>query len=273
MNMNWLTRADHAGTATDNPRLLDLRDDRQRSEPGEDVRVESSDTRLVAHPLADPVFVEQYRRLGAAVHRAQAANGIRSVMVTSAVEGEGKTFVAANLAWTLSRSFGKRVLLVDGDMRNPSIHRLLRLDGGIGLGRAVQRPGDRPEARILSPTLSAIAGGAPDPDPVAWVVSEAAQRFLREARDQFDCVVVDTPPALAFPDAGLFLASLDVCLMVVRAAATAAPAVARAIEAIGTPRILGIVLNQVAGAEIAGGYGYYGPRSGSRPLAARRGAR
>src|SRR5262249_32428972 len=102
----------------------------------------SVDTRLVAHPKADPVFLEQYRRLGAAVHEAQVANGIRSVMVTSAVEGEGKTFVAANLAWTLSRSFSKRVLLVDGDLRNPSIHRLLRLEGGIGLGRAVQRPGD-----------------------------------------------------------------------------------------------------------------------------------
>jgi capsular exopolysaccharide synthesis family protein len=270
MNMNGLRQADHAGTATGIPRLLDLRDDRQWPHLDGDLRVELGDTRLVAHPEADPVFVEQYRRLGAAVHGAQVANGIRSVMVTSAVEGEGKTFVAANLAWTLSRSFGKRVLLVDGDMRNPSIHRLLRIEGGIGLRRAVQQPGDRPDARMLSPTLSVIAGGAPDPDPVAWVVSEAAQRFLREARDEFDCVVVDTPPALAFPDASLFVASLDVCLMVVRAAATASPAAARAVEAIGAPRILGVVLNQVAADEIARGYGYYGARGGSWPLTARR---
>ena len=269
--MNWLRLTDDAGPATGIPRLLDLRDNRQSAQLDGDLHVGPSDTRVVAHPEADAVFVEQYRRLGAVVHGAQAANGIRSVVVTSAVEGEGKTFVAANLAWTLCRSFGKRVLLVDGDMRNPSVHRLLRLEGGIGLARAIQRPGDRPDTRMLSPTLSVIAGGAPDPDPVAWIVSEAAQRFLREARDQFDCVVVDTPPALAFPDAGLFLANLDVCLMVVRAAATTSPAAARAVAAIGAPRILGVVLNQVAADEIAGGYGYYyGTRSGSWPFAARR---
>ena len=271
MNINELRRADRAGTAMNTPRLLDLRDDRHRPQLDGDLRVELGDTRVVAHPEADPVLVEQYRRLGAAVHGAHVANGVRSVMVTSAVEGEGKTFVAVNLAWTLSRSFGKRVLLVDGDMRNPSIHRLLRLDPGTGLARAVQRPGDRPDARMLSPTLSVVVGGAPDPDPVAWVVSEAAQRFLREARDRFDCVVVDTPPALAFPDAGLFAASLDACLMVVHAAATASTDAARAVEAIGATRILGVVLNQVAAHEIAGGYGYYyGGRAGGWPLAVRR---
>jgi Mrp family chromosome partitioning ATPase len=123
---------------------------------------------------------------------------------------------------------------------------------------------------MLSPTLSVIAGGAPDPDPVAWLVSEAAQQFLRESRDTFDCVVVDTPPVLAFPDAGLFASSVDVCLMVVRAAATASPAAARAVEAIGASRILGVVLNQVAASEIAAAYGYYGARSASFPFASSR---
>ena len=216
---------------------------------GEHRLVEPDDARLVVHPDADPVFVEQYRRLGAAVHQAQIEKGIRSVMVTSAVEGEGKTFVATNLAWILSRSFGKRVLLVDGDLRNPSIHRLLRIDDG------------KRHTRMLSPTLSVIAGGAPDPDPVAWLVSEDAQQFLRESRDTFDYVVVDTPPVLAFPDAGLFASSVDACLMVVRAATTASPAAARAVEAIGASRILGVVLNQVAAGEIAAAYGYYGARS------------
>ena len=272
--MNELKRAKHQVTPMAGLRLFDLQD-ASPSMPrlGEGAVGEPVDPRLVVHSDADPVFVKQYRLLGAAVHQAQVANGIRSVMVSSAVEGEGKTFVATNLAWTLSRSFGKRVLLVDGDLRKPSIHLLLGIDDEGGGGRVLQQAGDRAITRMLSPTLSVIAGGAPHADPVAWLVSERAQRFLRESRDTFDCVVVDTPPVLAFPDAGLFAASVDACLMVVRAAATASPAAARAVEAIGASRILGVVLNQVAAGEIAEAYGYYGARSGRFPFASWRGRR
>ena len=114
--MNELKREKHQVTPIGDTRLFDFRD-ASPSMPrfGEGAVAEPVDPRSIMHPDADPVFVEQYRRLGAAIHQAQVADGIRSVMVTSAVEGEGKTFVATNLAWTLSRSFGKRVLLVVGE--------------------------------------------------------------------------------------------------------------------------------------------------------------
>ncbi len=213
------------------------------------------DRRLISHPEANPVFVEQYRRLGAALYEARLERQIRSIMITSAVEGEGKTLSAINLALVLSRSFRKRVLLVDGDLRKPSVHQLLQLQNGTGLADILKRPVGRLPAHELSPTLSVITSGQRDADPVALLVSDAARRFMADVRDLFDCVVVDTPPIILFPDAGLFAGSLDACLMVVRAGTPAAQA-ARAVAALGSSRILGAVLNRAEASEVAAGSGY-----------------
>jgi capsular exopolysaccharide synthesis family protein len=243
-------------------RLLDLRgtsgtpDLSQERSDSELTREDSFDTRRVDHPESDAVFVEQYRRLGAALHQAQIQQGIRSVMVASAVEAEGKTLSATNLALTLSRSFKKRVLLVDGDLRKPGIHSLLALQNASGLSDLLKRPGGRSPERALSTTLSVITGGHHDPDPVALLTSDAARQFFEDMRERFDWVVVDTPPVMLFPDAGLFAGRVDTCLMVVSAATTASPIAAKAVAAIGATRILGVVLNRAAPTDVAGGYGY-----------------
>jgi capsular exopolysaccharide synthesis family protein len=248
--------------------LFDLRDSSRASERavGASGPGDLADRRLIVHPEADPVFVEQYRRLGAALHDAQVQKGIRSVMVASAVAAEGKTLSATNLALMLSR-FKKRVLLVDGDLRKPSVHRLLQIENGAGLTDVLKRPGEQLPAQVLSPTLSVITGGQPDPDPVALLVSDATGDVLTAARDQFDWVVVDTPPIVLFPDAGLFAGRLDTCVMVVSAVTTASSVAAAAVAAIGAARILGVVLNRAEPSEIAAGYGYgqYGyPAGGGR---------
>jgi capsular exopolysaccharide synthesis family protein len=239
-------------------RLLDLRETTRPQDgfAGAHSFDEPADRRLIVQPDADPVFVEQYRYLAAALHQAQLHEGIRSVMVASAVAGEGKTVSATNLGLILSRSFKKRVLLVDGDLRKPSIHKLLRLENGSGLSDMLKRPGERPPLQTLSPTLSVITGGQPDPDPVALLVSDGAARFLADMRDQFDWVVVDTPPVLLFPDAGLFAGMLDTCVMVVGAASTPSTTAATAVTTIGPSRIIGVVLNRADSSEIAEGYGY-----------------
>lgn len=252
-----MSNASHAETTAEYARLFDLRDTSRTAErvAGTFTFGDPANRRLIVHPEADPVFVEQYRRLGAALHHAQVHNGIRSVMVGSAVAAEGKTLSATNLALILSR-FGKRVLLVDGDMRKPSIHQLLQIENSTGLSDILKRPGEGLTARILSPTLSVITAGHHDPDPVALLVSDAIGPFLAQAREQFDWVVVDTPPIVLFPDAGLFASRLDMCVMVVSAATTASPVAAAAVAAVGASRILGVVLNRAEPSEIAGGYGY-----------------
>jgi protein-tyrosine kinase len=261
--------ASYAEATAEFPRLFDLRDTSRTSERSLEAGTLGAlaDRRLIVHPEADPMFVEQYRRLGAALHQAQVEKGIHSVMVASAVAAEGKTLSATNLALTLSRSFNKRVLLVDGDLRKPSIHQLLQIENVIGLSDTLKQPGGPFTARILSPTLSVITGGPHDADPVALLVSDAAGQFLQQTRAHFDWVVVDTPPIVLFPDAGLFASRIDTCVLVVGAATTASPVAATAVAAIGASRILGVVLNRAEPSEIAAGYGYgpYGyPENGRR---------
>jgi protein-tyrosine kinase len=215
------------------------------------------DRRLIGHAEADPVFVEQYRRLGAVLHHAQLEDGIRSVAIASAVGREGKTLTATNIALMLSRSFNKRVLLVDGDLRKPSVHHVLRIENGSGLTDILEGRSKLMEAaRSLSPTFFVITSGRHGADPVSLLVSEAAGRFLDEARDQFEWVVVDTPPVALFPDAGLFLDKVDRCVMVVRASSTSPAVATSAVAAIGATRIIGVVFNGAETTEIAAGYGY-----------------
>ncbi|HEY7291819.1 MAG TPA: CpsD/CapB family tyrosine-protein kinase [Vicinamibacterales bacterium] len=253
-----MSGAGYAAGAASFGRLFDLRDAPpkiERADGAYDV-AQLGDVRLVSHPDADPLFVEQYRRLGAALYQAQLQSGVRSVMVTSALESEGKTVSAVNLALTLSRSFSKRVLLIDADLRRPAVHALLQLPNTVGLGELLARSGGRLPARALSPTLSVMTAGRHDPDPIASLVSDGFQQLLAEAGDRYDWIVVDTPPVVLVPDAGLLAGRLDTTILVVSAATTASPVAAKAVAAIGAARILGVVLNRAQPADIASGYGY-----------------
>src|SRR5690349_21017160 len=84
--------------------------------------------RMVVPEGAPPAMTEEYRRLAAALHQAQVAHGTKVLMVTSASPGEGKTLTASNLALTLSQSYERQVLLIDADLRKPSVHTLFDLD-------------------------------------------------------------------------------------------------------------------------------------------------
>jgi Mrp family chromosome partitioning ATPase len=114
--------------------------------------------------------VEQYRRLGAALHHHQLQSGARTLMVTSAVAAEGKTLTATNLALTLSHSYQRRVLLVDGDLRRPSVHEILRLPNMTGLSDSLRHP-EKTGLRVhtISPYLSALTAGGPTR--IRWPVS------------------------------------------------------------------------------------------------------
>jgi len=99
--------------------------------------LQQMDSRLATKTVVDstmlPASREQYRRLAAALHQAQRTNGFKVAMVASAVAGEGKTLTASNLALTLSESYRRNVLLVDGDLRRPSLHTVFQVDGAPGL--------------------------------------------------------------------------------------------------------------------------------------------
>lgn len=219
----------------------------------------SATAKLIVGPEVDNGLVEQYRRLGAALHHHQLQTGAKTLMVTSAVPSEGKTLTATNLALTLSHSYQRRVLLIDADLRKPSIHDVLRLPNSVGLSDTLRR-GEvgRIRSHAITPTFSVLPAGRPDSDPMAGLVSNTMNQLLMEAAQQFDWVIVDTPPVALLPDANLLAAMIDTALLVVGANSTPYPLVRRAIEAIGEQRILGVVLNRLREPELVAGYSYYG---------------
>ncbi len=226
--------------------------------------------KLVLDGGVDHALIEQYRQLAAAMHHAQKASGLCSVMITSAMPAEGKTLTSTNLALTLSESYQRRVLLIDADLRRPRMREVFALPPTEGLTDSLQSGRDgRLPVHQVTPTLWVLTSGRVVPDPMSLLVSPAMRQLLDDAKEEFDWVVVDTPPIAILPDANLLAAMIDTTLLVVSAQSTPYPMVQRAAEAVGQARILGVVLNRAELAGLPTSYGYYGANA-YRPKKARR---
>lgn len=224
--------------------------------------------RLVISPHANVELVEQFRSLAASLHRLQ-VNGVPKVlMVTSADPGEGKTLSSLNLALTLSESYRQRVLLIDADLRRPSIREVSQLGHAPGLSEGLKASADKKLSVIpLTASLTLLPAGAPDPNPMSSLTSPRMRRIIDEAARRFDWVVLDAPPLGPIADASLLASMVDGALFVVRAGRTAFSAVERAVDALGRDRILGVILNGVDEGESAPYGRYYGERAESVPAA------
>ena len=215
--------------------------------------------KLIISPSTPQPLRETYRRLAATLHAEQAEHGIKVLMITSAVPDEGKTLTAANIALTLSESYELRVLLIDADLRRPSLDTLFSTGRVQGLNEALtsQPPRQVPVIRV-SRWLSLLPAGKPDPDPMSSLTSDRMRRLIAEASAQYDWVIVDTPPVGILTDGKLLGAMVDATLLVVRAGKTPSTLVQQAIEALGRDRILGVVLNRTETQHTFGAYSAYG---------------
>ena len=238
----------------------------------EDVSVRWSD-KLVANPSLASVALEQYRRLAAILHHCQEDRGIRRVLVASALASEGKTLTATNLALTLSESYGRRVLLIDADLRRPGITQALGLPQQAGLSEVLYTIEQQKLPLLtVSDNLSVLPAGQPTSDPMAGLTSSRMAAILEEAAAAFDWVIVDSPPIGVLTDAKLLAAMVDGALLVIRAGSTPFAAIQRAAESIGRERLLGAVLNRVDESIASPGeyyyryYGYSGHDRGERGL-------
>jgi capsular exopolysaccharide synthesis family protein len=223
------------------------------------------DSKLAAKVVVDqrmePASREQYRRLAAELHHRQAATGLKVVMIASAVMGEGKTLTASNLALTLSESYKRSVLLIDADLRRPSLNAVFGMNGTPGLAEGLMAAdGRKLSIHQVSSNLTILPAGKPNNDPMAGLTSVRMRQLIDEARAAFDWVIIDTPPVGLLTDASLLVAMADGAVLVVEAGSTPYDLVKRAVDAIGASRVLGVVLNRaVVTARTYGyGYGYYG---------------
>ena len=221
--------------------------------------------KIVLSPAAPPGSVEQYRRLAATLHHAQTQTGLKIMMVASAMPGEGKTLTATNLALTLSESYRRKVLIIDADLRRPTMHQIFDIPNIAGLNEALTSLKALPSAFELSPRLTLLPAGRPNPDPIGILTSSAMRDLVKNAGNGFDWVIVDTPPVGLLTDANLLARMVDAVIMVVAVGKVPYKIVQRAADAVGRDRIMGVVLNRAVGSPFGDSYkyeGYYGGTPG-----------
>jgi protein-tyrosine kinase len=232
------------------------------------LRHSSHDHRMVTSPGLDPIAAQQYERLAGTLHQLQIERRLRSVLVTSSIGAEGKSLTAANLALTLAQSFGRRVMLIDADLRRPSLAAIFGTQAKHGLS-TVLAEGSPPVASLvrLSDRLGLLTAGPACSDPIGMLTSSRMQQLLEDAVETFDWVIIDSPPAAFVSDAALLGNKVDGILLVVQAGSTPLASVQRAIAALPADRIIGAVLNQAEKGTLAD-YRYYDGDHGHTSYAA-----
>lgn len=218
------------------------------------------DPRLVAANAPQSLAAEQYRLLRTRVTRAENGRAFRAVIVTSPNKGDGKSLTAANLALTMAQDTQQRVLLLDADLRRPSIHRLFGLSETPGLSDILMGGATLEEALVAVPEhrLTVLPSGLIPTQPAELLGSTGMRRVLETLRSRFDRILIDMPPVAPLADVAIASTMADGVLMIVRAGVTPKPAIERALSGIDAAKVLGLVLND-AGAS-GTNYGYPGYR-------------
>lgn len=215
------------------------------------------DRRLVS--LLDPASfeAEQYRRLRHQLEELRARNGVRTIAMTSAVAGDGKTLTSVNLAATLARGSGARVLLIDMDLRRPAVSTALGISakrGGFGgaLESAQGSIGDYVQP-VPKSSLAVVPSVVTRSDTYELLSSPRFVQLMDEARSQYDFVVLDTPPVIPVPDTTLIHRHVDGYLVVVSANSTPRKLLGEALNLLTPSAVLGLVFNR----DDRPLYGYY----------------
>lgn len=213
---------------------------------------------LLSDTAKNSPLLESYRMLRNNIAFAGVSQPIRSLMLTSSQPNEGKSTSCVNLAVAMALD-GKRVVVIDCDLRRPSQHTLFHLSNRIGFTSVVA--GTTTLAETLQdtaiPRLRVLTSGPIPPNPPELLNSQASQSCLEQVMQQADFVIIDTPPALAISDAQVIATKVDAVLLVIAGREAHKHAVGRTAELLahtGT-RVLGSILNKLT-ADF-GGYGYY----------------
>jgi capsular exopolysaccharide synthesis family protein len=222
------------------------------------------DPRLVAAGAPQSLAAEQYRSLRTRVQRAENGRAFRTIIVTSPNKGDGKSLTAGNLALTMAQEFQQRVLLLDADMRRPSVHRLFGISETPGLSDVLMGGATLDEALVsLSEyRLTVLPSGIIPTHPAELLGSAAMRRVLDTLRSRFDRILVDMPPVAPLADVAIASPLMDGVLMIVRAGVTPKPAIERALSGLDMSKVLGLVLNDAGDSAAKYGYTGYGYAAG-----------
>jgi len=204
---------------------------------------------LVTQVRPQSQMAESYRALRTSLLLSHLGAPPKVIMVTSALPQEGKTTTSINCAVVLAQK-GVRVLLIDADLRRPSIHKTLGmgprsglsnvLTGSVSLDQAIARPS-------ILPNLQVLPAGTPPPNPAELLASPHMRDVLGQLRERYDHIVVDTPPSLSVTDAVVLSQRADAVVLVIRSGQTTKQALRRARDILArvNAKVVGVLLNAV----------------------------
>ncbi|MEJ7900879.1 MAG: CpsD/CapB family tyrosine-protein kinase, partial [Thermomicrobiales bacterium] len=208
---------------------------------------------------------EAIRMLRANLEFASAGKQIDTLAITSSSPGEGKSTVSANLAVVMAQA-GLRTILIDADLRKPTLHKIYSIPNDKGLTRLLTHPDERWQdsaTRVAVPNLWLIPSGPVPPNPADLLSIDAFPQLLTRIGAEADIIILDTPPVLAVSDPLVVARNTDAVLLVAKSGQTRRDALRHSAEALqkGNMRLLGIVLNQQRSKDGMGYYYYegYGP--------------
>jgi capsular exopolysaccharide synthesis family protein len=225
------------------------------------VEAERVEPRLIAITQPHSTYCEEYRSLRTQVLHKSQRQKLQSIVVASVNAGEGKSVTALNLSWLLAQTDGVKALIIDSDLRMPSLSDYLGIEADKGLSDILSERATLHESIIkLEPSgLHLLPGGEARSDVAELLSGPKFKEILRQARQMFDYIIIDAPPLGIFTDATVLINHADGAMLVVRAGQTRYTDVDRILESLPRDRMMGVVLNQSEDLleETDYNYGYY----------------
>jgi capsular exopolysaccharide synthesis family protein len=201
---------------------------------------------LITHNNPKSPISEQYRTIRTNIQFASVDKEFKTLMVTSSGPGEGKSTTAANLAVVLAQQ-GKRILLIDGDLRKPTVHYTFKVSNIYGVTNVLTRqmPLKDTVVKTKIPDLDVLPSGPVPPNPSELIDSKSMNNLIEEAKVMYDYVLFDTPPVLAVTDGQLLSNKVDGVILVISSGKTEIEAAVKARDLLvhAKAKLIGTVLN------------------------------
>jgi protein-tyrosine kinase len=201
-------------------------------------------TRLIARSEPHTLAAEKLRGLAARLRQARSPRACKRILIASAVRGDGKSMMSANLAITFA-SQGERTLLIDGDLHKPTLHPLLSISDRRGFSDWTESSASITDFLLREQRLPlwVLPAGNPVDQPLAKIQLPATKDLLEKLSSWFDWIVIDSPPMLPLADSGVWATMCDSILLVVREAVTPKKALLKTLDSIEKAKLFAVVLN------------------------------